>query len=80
MRNQFDAILFCTTARVWRRMHGFTQADMAAACGVSTSKLSLIESGDVPPTIAELARFCDFMDESVVTFFKMSEKGNHGRN
>jgi len=78
MRNQFDAIKFSVTCKIWRNMHGFTAKEMAEMNGMATSTYSFVETGDRLPTMAEFGHLCETMSFDASTFFKTSEKHVNG--
>lgn len=78
MRNQFDAMKFSVTCKVWRNMNGFTVAQMAELNGMATSTYGFVEMGDRTPTMAEFSHLCNTMGFEAKEFFKTSERGNNG--
>jgi transcriptional regulator with XRE-family HTH domain len=54
-------------------MHGFTQRDVAASTGISTSTYGFIETGDRTPTMAEFSHLCFVMGFEASEFFKKPE-------
>lgn len=80
MRNQFDAVKFSVTCKVWRSMNAFTVAQMAELNGMATSTYGFVEAGDRAPTMAEFTNLCNTMMFQPKDFFKTAEKGHDGRN
>jgi len=80
MRNQFDALKFSITCKVWRNMNEFTIQQMAELNGMASSTYGFVENGDRTPTMAEFSHLCDTMNFEAKDFFKTPEKSNHARN
>jgi len=80
MRNQFDALKFNMTCKIWRRMNGLTSVDMAELNAIASSTYGFIETGDRVPTMAEFSRLCQTMGFDASEFFKPEEKTKNGRN
>ena len=78
MRNEFNALKFSLTCKIWRNMNGFTQRDVSTTCNIATSTYAFIETGDRPPTMAEFSHLCNLMGFEAAEFFKSPEKTKNG--
>lgn len=74
MLNEFDSIRFCTTLKVWRKMHGFSVTEVLELTSIARSTYNFIEAGDRAPSIAEFSRLCQLMDFDACEFFKSPER------
>lgn len=70
----FENTYFAVTVRVWRKRAGLSLQELSELVTISVSQLSLIERDEACPTIAQLCRLCDMMDEKPTTFFRDRSK------
>lgn len=78
MKKTFDLLAFRTYLKVWRRMHEYSQADVAKSSFIATSTYSFVENGDRMPTMNEFCALCDLMDVEPTDFFVSKEKVQRG--
>lgn len=69
--------------RTWRKMHQYTQVELAAQAGISVNSLRLYESGKRKPNIDTLKKIADVLKIDVTALFssedfaKMVISGGH---
>jgi len=78
MKNQFDAVKFAITVKVWRNMNGFTLRDMCELCGMEIPTVKFVENGDRTPTMDEFSHLCDLMGIEAACFFKTAGMDKNG--
>jgi len=69
MKNQFNSLKFCTTLKVWRKMHNVSVTEMMELTTIARSTYNFIESGDRTPTMVEFTRLCQLIDFEASYFF-----------
>ena len=70
----FHKIKFCVTLKVWRKLHQFTQGEMAEMAGFATSTYGFIEAGSNPPNMEQFVSLCKVMDYNPSEFFADESK------
>ncbi len=62
--------------RLIRKANGFSQRELAKKCGITHSNISMIEQGQVSPSIQSLARILSAVPMSLSHFFSCNEGGD----
>lgn len=64
--------------RVRRRAQRITQADLAAAVGVSRQTVVSVEKGDYAPSVYLALKIARALESTVEELFPLPEEENHG--
>ena len=59
--------------RTWRKLHRYTQVELAEQAGISVNSLRLYESGKRKPNIDTLKRIADALEVNVTTLFSVED-------
>lgn len=74
---KFEQTYFAVTVHVWRKKSELTLREVEELTNIPIATLSRIEADERCPTILELVRLCNWMDENPATFFRDESKGKN---
>ncbi|WP_051235703.1 helix-turn-helix domain-containing protein [Marinimicrobium agarilyticum] len=73
-----EAVELGARLRQVRELNGLSQRELARRAGVTNSNISLIEQGQISPSVGSLARLLDAFPLSLAQFFALDPKAPEG--
>ena len=73
-----EAIALGERLRLVRELNGLSQRELARRAGVTNSNISLIEQGQISPSVGSLAKLLDAIPLSLAQFFALDTRAPLG--